>query len=65
MLLEQSLMLVTAFVPRIGYDKAARIAQKAHADGTTLKEAAVDLDLVTEEQFDDWVHPENMLKPGS
>jgi fumarate hydratase class II len=61
--LERSLMLVTALNPHIGYDNAAAIAKKAHADGTTLKEAAVALDLVTGEQFDDWVVPRNMTGP--
>jgi len=59
--LEGSLMLVTALNPHIGYDNAARIAKKAHADGTTLKQAAVALGLVTEEQFDAWVVPERMV----
>ena len=63
-LLQNSLMLVTALNPHIGYDSAARIAKKAHADGTTLKEAAVDLNLVSAEDFDTWVRPENMIKPG-
>jgi fumarate hydratase class II len=62
-LLERSLMLVTALTPHIGYDNAAKIAKKAHADGTTLKEAALALGLVTEAQFDDWVRPERMLGP--
>jgi fumarate hydratase class II len=50
--LARSLMLVTALNPHIGYDNAAKIAKKAHKDGTTLKEAAVSLGLVTAEQFD-------------
>ena len=62
-LMENSLMLVTALNPHIGYDNAAKIAKKAHADGTTLKEAALDLELLTEEQFDEWVNPLNMVKP--
>ena len=62
-LLEQSLMLVTALVPHIGYDKAARIARKAHCDGTTLRAAALNSGYVTETQFDDWVRPENMVAP--
>jgi fumarate hydratase class II len=61
--LESSLMLVTALNPHIGYDNAAKIAKKAHKDGTTLKEAAVALDLVTAEQFDAWVVPERMTGP--
>jgi len=60
-LLDQSLMLVTALNPYIGYDNAAKIAKKAHKDGTTLKEAALDLGLVTAEQFDKWVNPEEMV----
>lgn len=62
-LMEQSLMLVTALNPHIGYDNAAKIAKKAHADNTTLKEAALSLGLLTEEQFDDWVRPEEMVGP--
>ncbi|MBU8895508.1 class II fumarate hydratase [Corallococcus sp. H22C18031201] len=61
--LERSLMLVTALNPHIGYDNAARIAKKAHKEGTTLKEAAVALGLVTPEQFDQWVRPEQMTGP--
>jgi fumarate hydratase, class II len=59
-LLERSLMLVTALNPHIGYDKAAAIAKKAHREGTTLKQAALALGHVTEEQFDAWVKPERM-----
>jgi fumarate hydratase class II len=62
-LMEQSLMLVTALNPHVGYDNAARIAKKAHADGSTLRTAALALGLVTEEQFDAWVRPEDMLGP--
>jgi fumarate hydratase, class II len=62
-LLDQSLMLVTALNPHIGYDKAAEVAKKAHADGLTLKEAAVALGYVTAEDFDRWVRPEAMLGP--
>ena len=62
-MVSQSLMLVTALNPHIGYDNAARIAKKAHAEGSTLKEAAVALGLVTSEQFDQWVRPEEMLGP--
>jgi fumarate hydratase class II len=54
-------MLVTALNPHIGYDNAAKIAKKAHKDGTTLKEAALALGLVTSEQFDQWVRPEKMV----
>ncbi len=62
-LMENSLMLVTALNPHIGYDNAARIAKKAHADGTTLKEAALELDLLTDKQFDKWVNPLSMVTP--
>jgi fumarate hydratase class II len=58
---ENSLMLVTALNTKIGYYKAAEIAQKAHKEGTTLKEMAVKLGYVTAEQFDEWVKPENMV----
>ena len=62
-MLQRSLMLVTALNPLIGYDKAAMIAKKAHAEGTSLKEAGVASGLVTPEQFDAWVRPEAMLGP--
>jgi fumarate hydratase, class II len=62
-LLRQSLMLVTALNPHIGYDKAAEVAKKAHAEGSTLKEAAVALGYVAPEDFDRWVRPEAMLRP--
>jgi fumarate hydratase class II len=58
--LERSLMLVTALNPHIGYDNAAKIAKTAHKEGKTLKEAAVGLGLLTAEQFDEWVRPEDM-----
>jgi fumarate hydratase class II len=58
---ENSLMLVTALNTGIGYYKAAEIAQKAHKEGTTLKEMAVSLGYVTPEEFDEWVVPENMV----
>ena len=58
---DNSLMLVTALNTKIGYYKAAEIAQKAHKEGTTLKEMAVKLGYVTGEQFDEWVKPENMV----
>ncbi len=58
--LNNSLMLVTALNPHIGYENAARIAKKAHTENTTLKEAALALGLLTEEQFSAWVVPENM-----
>ncbi len=63
-LMNKSLMLVTALNSHIGYDKAAQIAKKAHKEGTTLKEAAVALKLVTAEDFDKWVKPAEMTKPG-
>lgn len=59
--LDNSLMLVTALNTHIGYDKAAKIAKKAYADGTTLKQAALELGYLTEEEFDKWVVPENMV----
>ncbi len=62
-LLHESLMLVTALNPHIGYDNAAKVAKKAHADGTNLKAAAVALGLLTEDQFDQWVKPETMVGP--
>ncbi len=62
--LHGSLMLVTALNPVIGYDNAAKIAKKAHAEGTTLKEAALALGLLTAEQFDAAVRPEDMVGPG-
>ena len=62
-LMNESLMLVTALNPHIGYDNAAKIAKKAHADGTTLKEAALELGLLSEEQFTQWVVPADMIKP--
>ena len=62
-LLNESLMLVTALNPHIGYDNAAKIAKKAHADGTTLKEAGMELGLLTEEQFEQWIVPQDMIKP--
>ncbi|WP_233863838.1 class II fumarate hydratase [Paraburkholderia adhaesiva] len=60
-LLNESLMLVTALNPHIGYDKAAQIAKKAHKEGTTLKAAALALGHVTEQQFDEWVRPNDMV----
>ncbi len=60
-LLHNSLMLVTALNPHIGYDKAAEIAKKAHREGTTLKAAAIATGYVTAEQFDAWVVPEKMV----
>lgn len=60
-LLNESLMLVTALNTHIGYDKAAEIAKKAHKEGLTLKAAALKLGYVTDEQFDEWVKPEDMV----
>merc|ERR1711902_454047 len=62
-LLHESLMLVTALNPHIGYDKAAKIAKTAHKNGTTLKQEAIALGHLTEEQFNEWVKPEEMLGP--
>ncbi len=62
-LLHESLMLVTALNPHIGYDNAAKIAKKAHAEGKSLKQAGVELGLLTEKQFDEWIKPEDMIKP--
>ncbi|MGA7838302.1 MAG: class II fumarate hydratase [Ignavibacteriaceae bacterium] len=61
--LHNSLMLVTALNPHIGYDNAAKVAKKAHKENTTLKEAAVALGLLTAEKFDEVVRPENMIGP--
>jgi len=61
--LENSLMLVTALNPLIGYDKAAEVAKKAHTDGGTLREAAVALGHLTGEEFDQAVRPEDMTHP--
>jgi fumarate hydratase class II len=63
-LMSESLMLVTALNPKIGYDNAAKVAKKAHKEGTTLKQAALDLGLLTPEEFDQWVRPEGMLGPS-
>jgi Ca2+-binding EF-hand superfamily protein len=62
-IMAESLMLVTALNPHIGYDKSAQCAKKAHKEGTTLKEAAMALGYLTEEQFDTWVRPEQMIGP--
>ncbi|MFC4403158.1 class II fumarate hydratase [Gracilibacillus xinjiangensis] len=61
--LNDSLMLVTALNPHIGYENAAKIAKKAYEDNSTLKETAVKLGLLTEEQFDEWIKPEEMTYP--
>jgi fumarate hydratase class II len=60
---ENSLMLVTALAPHIGYDNAAKVAKHAHASGTTLREAAISLGLVSAEDFDRWVKPDSMIGP--
>ena len=60
---KNSLMLVTALAPKVGYDKAAAIAHKAHSEHTSLREAAIQLGHLTGEQFDEWVRPEKMTKP--
>ena len=56
-------MLVTALNPHIGYDKAAKIAKNAHKKGLTLKQSALELGYLTEEQFVNWVKPEEMIGP--
>jgi fumarate hydratase class II len=63
-LMERSLMLVTALTPHIGYDRAAEIAKRAHHDGSTLKQAALALGYVTEQDFERWVRPADMVHPG-
>jgi fumarate hydratase class II len=63
-LVARSLMLVTALAPHIGYDKAAEIAKKAHREGTGLRDAALALGYVSAEQYDRWVRPEAMTRPG-
>merc|ERR1739838_742843 len=62
-LLHESLMLVTALNPHIGYDKAAKIAKTAHKEGSTLMAMSIKLGYLTEEEFDKWVRPEDMLRP--
>lgn len=64
-LVENSLMLVTALSPHIGYDKAANIAKKAHSSGSTLRDTALQLGYVTAEQFDTWVQPQTMTNSGN
>jgi fumarate hydratase class II len=59
--LNNSLMLVTALNTHIGYEKAAEIAKKAHKEGSTLKEAALSLGYLSEEEFDQWVDPSKMI----
>lgn len=62
-LMNNSLMLVTALNPYIGYDKAAQIAKNAHKKGLTLKQSALELGHLTEQQFNEWVLPEKMVGP--
>jgi fumarate hydratase, class II len=62
-LMNQSLMLVTALAPHIGYDKAAQIAKAAHGNGTTLRDEAIRLGFVSGRDFDRWVRPEQMTRP--
>ena len=64
-LLNRSLMLVTALTPHIGYDRAAEIAKRALCDGSTLKNAAMSLGYITEKEFDQWVQPMEMVRPGA
>jgi fumarate hydratase class II len=61
--LQNSLMLVTALNPHIGYDKAATIAKKAYTENSTLKEAAISLGFLSEKEFNEWVVPKNMIHP--
>ena len=62
-IMNESLMLVTALAPEIGYDNATTVAKTAHKNGTTLKEEAMNLGFVTEERFDEVVRPEQMIGP--
>jgi fumarate hydratase class II len=64
-LMRESLMLVTALAPKIGYDNATKVAKTAHKNGTTLKEEAIALGFVDEKTFDEVVRPENMVGPKS
>ena len=59
--LDKCLMLVTSLNPHIGYDKAAKVAKKALAENKTLKAAAIELEFLTADQFDQWVRPEDMI----
>ena len=61
--MNNSLMLVTALNPHIGYDKSTHIAKNAHKNGLTLKQSALELGYLTEQQFNDWVRPEEMVGP--
>ncbi len=62
--MRRSLMLVTALAPKIGYDKAAKIAKTAHANGTTLREEAIRLGYLSAAEFDRLMRPERMTRPG-
>ncbi|CAK7892448.1 fumarate hydratase, mitochondrial [[Candida] anglica] len=61
--LHESLMLVTALNPKIGYDNASKVAKNAHKKGLTLKQSCLELNMLTEAEFDEWVRPENMIGP--
>ncbi|EDK36864.2 hypothetical protein PGUG_00962 [Meyerozyma guilliermondii ATCC 6260] len=61
--LNESLMLVTALNPQIGYDNASKVAKNAHKKGLTLKESCLELNMLTSEEFEEWVRPEKMLGP--
>ena len=61
--LNNSLMLVTALSPKVGYDNAAKIAKKAHKNGTTLKEEAIKTGLISEKEYEKIVNPQKMIKP--
>lgn len=61
--LQNSLMLVTALNPYLGYEKAAEVAKKAHIEGKTLKQACLELEFLTSEEFEQWVRPEKMINP--
>jgi fumarate hydratase class II len=63
-LMRRSLMLVTALAPKVGYDTAAKIAKTAHKNGTTLREEALKMGVITGEEFDRIVRPEDMIGPG-
>jgi fumarate hydratase class II len=63
--LENSLMLVTALNPHIGYDNAAKIAKNAHENGLTLRQSALELEMLTDEQFDEWVKADQMTGPSA
>ena len=61
--LDNSLMLVTALSPKVGYDNAAKIAKRAHKNGTTLKKEAIDSGLISEKEYEKIVNPKKMVKP--